>query len=202
MEIPENLKWINKIEEIDVAEGIKNCGMPQHYHKFVRSFYDTIETRIQDIQDSYNSDDIKTYTSKVHSLKSVAGIMGAKELSELARELEEAGDYGDRQFIDQNTETIINMLHAFKDKLSPIEIEDTAVGAEDNKPMISPEEMESAYRALGDFVQQMDYDAAERVFSELNEYILPDNDRQLIKELEKTLRSFNWDGMESMLSQR
>ena len=128
--------------------------------------------------------------------------MGAKELSELARELEEAGDYGDRQFIDQNTETIINMLHAFKDKLSPIEIEDTAVGADDNKPMISPEEMESAYRALGDFVQQMDYDAAERVFSELNEYILPDNDRQLIKELEKMLRSFNWDGMESMLSQR
>ena len=46
MEISENLKWINKIEEIDVAEGIKNCGMPQHYHKFVRSFYDTIETRI------------------------------------------------------------------------------------------------------------------------------------------------------------
>jgi len=78
MELPESLKWINEVEDIDPAEGMRNCGQPQQYIKFIRTFFDTLENRIKEIRDAFDSEDIKTYTIKVHSLKSTARIMGQK----------------------------------------------------------------------------------------------------------------------------
>ena len=72
MELPERLKWMSDVEGIDPASGIENCGKPEQYIKFVRTFFDTLENRIREIRDSFDSGDIENYTIKVHSLKSTA----------------------------------------------------------------------------------------------------------------------------------
>ncbi len=200
MEIPESLNWISEVEDIDPSEGLKNCGRPEQYAKFVRTFFDTIDSRIQDIETAYDSKDLYTYTIKVHSLKSTARILGAKELSKLAEKLEYAGEKPDMAVIDEKTRPLLDMLASFKEKLAPIETMGEASGNSADKPEISPDEMENAYSAMREFVPEMDYDAVERVLSELNEYTLPLKDRQKVKELEKLLRCFDWDAMESMLS--
>ena len=201
MELPDNLKWISDVDGIDPEEGIKNCGKPEQYIKFIRTFHDTLENRIHDIKDALISGDIDTYTIKVHSLKSTARIMGAKELSKLAEELENAGDNGDRNIIDKNTSRLLGMCATFKEKLSPItDVMEKCRANSGDKPAISPEDLSNAYEAIRDFVPQMDYDAVEMVLSELKEYTLPEKDREKCDRLEKLLRNFDWEGMEAEVS--
>ena len=198
MELPERLKWINEVEGIDPAEGIRNTGKPQQYIKFIRTFFDTLENRISEIRDAFESGDIETYTIKVHSLKSTARIMGAKELSLLAEELEHAGDAGNTEEIGRKTPRLLEMCDSFKEKLSPIETDnetDEALIAD--KPAISADELSNAYKAIAEFVPQMDYEAVEMVLSELKEYKLPPEDEKKFKNLEKLLRNFDWTNIEA-----
>ncbi|WP_022767737.1 MULTISPECIES: Hpt domain-containing protein [unclassified Butyrivibrio] len=200
MELPESLKWINEVEDIDPAEGMRNCGQPQQYIKFIRTFFDTLENRIKEIRDAFDSEDIKTYTIKVHSLKSTARIMGAKELSNLAEELEHAGDENNREKITDKTPKLLEVCASFKEKLSPIEsINDNGRDAKSDKPFISESELAGAYAAIAEFAPQMDYEAVEMVLSELNEYKLPPEDEKKVKNLEKLLRNFDWGNIEAMV---
>lgn len=198
MELPEYLKWINEVEDIDPAEGIKNCGKPQQYIKFIRTFFDTLENRIREIRDSYDNGDIENYTIKVHSLKSTARIMGAKELSKLAEELEHAGDAHDEDMIRSKTPKLLEICSSFKEKLSPIEsVKDAEQSDVSDKPVISSSDLKNAYGAIAEFAPQMDYDAVEMVLSEIKEYKLSPEDEKKVKNLEKLLRNFDWSGIEA-----
>jgi HPt (histidine-containing phosphotransfer) domain-containing protein len=200
MELPERLKWMSDVEGIDPASGIENCGKPEQYIKFVRTFFDTLENRIREIRDSFDSGDIENYTIKVHSLKSTARIMGAKELSKLAEELEKAGDVSDLEKIKGNTPKLLEMCESFKEKLAPIEtVSNTDMVANIDKPVISAGELANAFKAIAEFAPQMDYEAVEMVLSELNEYSMPADDEKKVKYLEKLLRNFDWDGIEALV---
>ena len=200
MELPERLEWMAEVEGIDPSEGIRNCGRPQQYIKFVRTFFETLECRIREIRDSYESGDIANYTIKVHSLKSTARIMGAKELSELARELEDAGNISDLDKIKSKTPKLLETCGSFREKLAPIEsVSDNDQNANTDKPAISQDDLTNAYKAIAEFAPQMDYEAVEMVLSELNEYALPPEDEKKVKNLEKLLRKFEWDNIEAMI---
>ena len=45
----------------------------------------------------------------------------------------------------------------------------------------------------------MDYDAVEMILASLHEYKLPDEDENKMAELEKMLKTFDWDGMEQLM---
>lgn len=200
MELPEELKWMSEVEGIDPSEGITNCGMPQQYVKFVKTFFDTLEARIAEIKNALDGGDMQSYTIKVHSLKSTARILGAKELSEMAEELEKAGDEGDREKITMKTPGLLAMCGSFKDKLSPIEhIGESGSDTDNEKPAISASDLENAYKAIAEFVPQMDYDAVEMVIAELKEYRLPPMDLEKVKKIEKLLRNFDWDKIQALV---
>lgn len=194
-EIPENLKWIHSVEGINTDEGIKNSGGISNYLFSLNMFYDTIDDNYKVIEDSYNADNIRLYTIKVHALKSSARIVGAMELSSLAMDLEDAGNKHDKAFIDENTPKLLVMYSAFKDKLAGIKEEPDNGDKED----IAPEELNDAYEALKEVIPQMDYDAVEMILDSLKEYRLPGEDAAKIAELTKMLKSFDWDGMEALI---
>ena len=203
MDIPDKLKWITEVDGINAQEGLHNCGMPEQYVKFLRTFYDTLDDRLFEIETAYKVDDIETYTIKVHSLKSTARIMGAKELSDLAEELEDAGDHGDMDLIDEKTQELLDMCGSFKEKLEPIENteENDLLDPNTKKPPISESDLANAYDAIMEFIPQMDYDAVEMVLSALKEDTLPPRDGGTVRELEKRLRSFDWEGLETLMEQ-
>ncbi len=197
-EIPENMKWIYETEGIDVDEGIRNSGGISHYITALNLFLDTIDTNAKVIRDSYESGNIRLYTIKVHSLKSSAKIVGAMELSQLAKSLEDAGNEKDIDFIDKNTDRLLAEYEEFDTKL--LRLHDTEDTKE--KDMIPEVELKRAYAALADVIPQMDYDAVEMILEEINEYALPEEDDRKMKELNSMLRVFDWDGMEKVISDR
>ena len=198
-EIPENLKWINETEGISVDDGIKNSGGISNFIFSLNLFLDTIEDNAKVIRDALESDNLRLYTIKVHSLKSSARITGAMELSELAAKLEEAGNNGDKAYINTYTPQLLSDYEAFIKKLSGLK--EDAKGDDSDKEMIPEDELKDAYEALKEVVPQMDYDSVEMILDQLFEYKLPPKDDAKLKELNKMLKVFDWDGMEALIGQ-
>ncbi len=91
---------------IDIKRGMEMCmNKEKIYWNLLRRFFDTNGGIADDIRDAIKSGDIKKALIIAHSMKSTAGIMGAKELAETAAALEKVfsefngksnGDYFER----------------------------------------------------------------------------------------------------------
>ncbi len=195
MELPEDMKWLEDVDGLNVEEGIRYCGMPGQLLKFLHTFYDTLDAKAGEIEEAFRNKDIKFYTIKVHALKSTARIMGADKLSKLAEDLEKAGNENNLARIEADTGKLLEMYRAYKDKLIHLKEEDS----KDDRPEISGEDLDHAYQAIREFAPQMDYDAVEMVIEELKEYKIPEGDKQKVDKLEKLLKAFDWDGIQEML---
>ena len=194
-EMPEEMKWIYETEGIDAEEGIKNSGGISQYIFSLNLFYDTIDGNLKVIRDSFDSENIRLFTIKVHALKTSARIIGATGLSELCYSLEEAGNKQDISFIKDNTGKLIEDYSAYKDKLSRLKKEDDDEG----KEPIPEDELRGAYEALREVVPQMDYDSVEMIIGDLQKYKLPPEDKEKIEQLSLLLKTFDWDKMEELI---
>ena len=199
-EIPEEMKWIYDIEELSVDDGIKHSGGITNFVYALQLFYDTIDDSAKIIENAYREDDIKLFTIKVHSLKSSARIVGLMDFSMECQRMENAGNDGDTKYISDNAEGLLEKYRGYKEVFArlqpPEEVEDDS----DKEPV--PEgELEDAYNALREVVPQMDYDSVEMILDQLGQYRLPDKDKEIMNQLSKLLKTFDWDKMEELINQ-
>ena len=197
-EIPEELKWIYDTEGITVSEGVKNSGGIETFIFSLNLFLETIDDNSKVIWDAFENENFRLYTIKVHALKSSARFIGAIGLSEMARELEDAGNRNDTEFIYENNEKLMTEYAAYKERLKRLqqtEEEDT------EKEPISEEDLVQAYEALSQCIEDMDYDAVEMTLSVLFEYELPEEEKKRATELEKMLKVLDWEGMAALVSE-
>ncbi len=194
-ELPEDMKWVNNVEGISVEDGIRNSGGISSFISSLNLFRETLDDVASVIKGAYEANDLRLYTIKVHALKSSARIIGATGLSELCQKLEDAGNKEDRAFIDANTKKLFEDHLSFKEKLSALEKKPD----DDGKEEISEAELKDAYAALSELVPQMDYDGVEMVVENLKGYRLPPEDAAKISDIEKMMKTLDWDSMEQLL---
>jgi CheY-like chemotaxis protein/HPt (histidine-containing phosphotransfer) domain-containing protein len=195
--LSESLKKLVGIEGINLDDGINFCGSTDSLEKFLDTFYGTIDDKAKEIEDAFNSEDYSFYTIKVHALKSTARIIGAKELSELALSLEEAGKSGNIDLIKEKTKTLLSLYRSYKGKLHNYFAKRHQ--NEGEKETITEDMLKDAYGALKELVPAMDYDAVEMVLNELDKYDLPSEEKEKINKLQDLLKKADWDEMESIL---
>ena len=119
IEIPTDLE-IPSDEDLDLDEAVKNIGSYETYSKIVKTFYNTIEKNVTEIEAFYKQKELKSYTILVHALKSSARIIGAKKLSLLAEKLEKAAKENDVDFMEENTEQLLILYKSYENILKPI----------------------------------------------------------------------------------
>ena len=153
---------------------------------------------VEVVEKALAEEDIKLYTVKVHALKSSARIIGDMSLSDMCQKLENAGNEGDRAFIDAHTTLMLSDYRAYREKLAPLK---GGGGKSDDREMIDPGTLKEAYDALGDVISMMDYDGAEMILSELTAYRLPPEDAEKTGKLTKLLKKLDWEGMEAVLKE-
>ncbi len=112
--------WLLENPRIDAEEGLKNCGTPDTYLIVLGCFFEMINDHADEIEECYRNRDWENYRIKVHALKSSAKTIGATELSDKAAGLEQAGRDADTEFIDSNTEALLEYCRSLKEELSPI----------------------------------------------------------------------------------
>ena len=194
-DLPEDLAWVKSVNGISVEDGIRNSGGVSTYVRSLKDFLDTIDPNAKVIEDAYKEKTIKLYTVKVHALKTSARIIGAAGLSKMCEQLEEAGNKENLAFIDANHEAMIDEYKSYKEKLAGLHKE----AENDDRPEIPLDELAGAYEALREVVPQMDYDSVEMIVGQIKEYKLPEEDAKKFAEIERCLKTFDWDGMKGFI---
>ena len=187
--------WLDGIEGLDKAAGLKNCGSVEGYMSVLTTFHQTAAFKAGEIEDYKRSGDIENYTIKVHALKSSARIIGANDLSAMAMELENAGKEGNLELIDKNTDALIARYRELDSALTQLD-----AGNEDLKE-ISEEMRLEAYQTIGEIAESMDFGMMEGLLKDLKGYRLKDDDKEAVGRMEEMLMQLDWDGIKQVLKE-
>jgi CheY-like chemotaxis protein len=195
--LPAEYAWLDEVELLNTQDGIAYCGGVSNFIDTIKMFYDSIDDNSKALEEAFDQNDIKMYTIKVHALKTAARIIGAKTLSDKARALEDAGKEDNWEFIELHHQDLMIMYRAYLELLDKLNVDEE--DEDSDKGMISEADLQDAYEALRELVDQMDYDAIEMVLASVAEYRLPDDEKEKFKDLNKYLKLFDWDKMEEIL---
>ncbi|MBE7009854.1 MAG: Hpt domain-containing protein, partial [Ruminococcaceae bacterium] len=124
-----------------------------------------------------------------HALKSAARTIGAKELSERARAMEEAGNAGDSALIGEKTPELLELYRGYTEKLKPLFESDE----EDTRALIDEGTLASTYSAVAECAAMMDYDMTEAALDSLKAYRLPPEDKKRVEEIRNAMMELDWE---------
>ena len=189
MDLPE---WLSECPDIDLNEGIKNCGSEEGFLSALGIFYSTIRAKSDEIEKYYNEEDWENYTIKVHALKSSARIIGAMELSALAKKMEDAGNAGEIGTIRENTGMLLVGYRGYQDVLKKL---DGDGEEEADLPDAPPEKIQDAYQAIQMFGADMDFDMVEMVLGQMKEFKLSEADKEAFAKINDALMNLDWDAI-------
>ena len=198
-DVEENLNlpdWLAKVKGIDLKVGFENCGDAELYMDALKVFAEGIKNGADEIQKYFDGEDWKNYTTKVHALKSSARVIGAMELSEKAKRLEDAGNSNYIDEIKKFTPPLLELYRSYLEKLSPIipqEVDDS------DKPPIDEDALNEAYETLREVAASFDYDSLEFVLKSLEEYKLPPDDAEKISEIKSAANQLDWEKIQKLL---
>ena len=187
--------WLLQCEGIDTEQGVKNCGGTEEYLSVLERFHSAVSDKADEIENFISGNDIKNYTIKVHALKSSARIIGAMDLSEKARLLEEAGNENNIDYIKENTAELLSRYRSYINILSAVSEKS------EDLPDIPGEMLTDAYGGLSEFAQIQDYELARMVVDSLKEYRLPETDEDRFERIESKLALMDWDGIREILKE-
>lgn len=105
---------------IDMAAAMEYaCDDVDLYREILSDYRDSIHEKADVIERAAADRDLETFTMEVHSLKSTSKSIGALELSELARKLEEYGNKGNWADILAETPALLSVYRGFYDIMAP-----------------------------------------------------------------------------------
>lgn len=165
------------IPGIDVQAGIANCMNEKLFRELLRDFHGLIEEKSNKIERFLEERDIRNFTIEVHAMKSSARMIGALELSDRFKALEELGIIENVSLINQLAPGVIESYRRYKESLKPFV---TAEPVE--KKELPKEEIISMLEKLEKAMDEFDLDTADEMMKELEKVIF---DEEMKKEIEQ-----------------
>ena len=163
-----NNKSQNKIFSYEIA--VKNCGSRENFKKLVPTFYRSIDSKSVKLCQLLEEGLINDYVIEVHALKSSALLVGAIDLSEMAKELEMLGRTGNVESLENKTPALIDKYKALKPILAEYIDEN-----DKTKAKVSADEIIRVLKRLHDCVDAFDIDGMDECMKELENFCMPDN---------------------------
>ena len=163
------------IDGMDIATAIQTISCSaDDYYDILKTYYRTLNLKVAEIRQAYETMDIPNYTIYVHALKSSSRAVGAYVLGDMAYELELAGKAGDIDTIRQKTSILLDYIDTLYNNLSPVfETDDCA----DN---ITEEELTYILTELKEYMNNNDIIMVNNSIEELESYCVNDTLTELI----------------------
>ena len=120
----ESASLFRQLEQIGINGnlGLKNCnGEKDFYLEMLQTFGEQSEVKKNEIQSLFETENWEDYAIKVHALKSTSLTIGAEELSEKARTLEQAGRNGDTDYIREHHSELLQMYDKVCSSIAELE---------------------------------------------------------------------------------
>ncbi len=105
------------ILELDVASGVATLGSEDLYRKVLRGFPETIDSIITSIKAYREEDQYEDVLAGISSVIDVADTIGATWIGKKARELEAAGDAGDKEQVYTGLTELLSRCRELRDKV-------------------------------------------------------------------------------------
>ncbi len=196
--LPEELRSLDSFEKIDVNTGLKNSGSVDAYMSLLKIFYESMTEKGDEIEKYYEEGDLKDYTIKVHALKSSARLIGAAAFGEMAQELENAGKREDTEYIRSHHASFMEEFETFREPLAAL-FDKGRSGAE--KPLAEDYLMKEVYEEIRNAADDFDCDRLEGIFTEMEEYRIPDAESERFGKLKKAAGLFDYEQILSLLNE-
>ena len=168
---------------INRRRGIQYCGGNEaDYKEILQVYLTTGLQKIREIREKYKEEDWKNYTILVHALKSTSIGIGATELGEMAKELENAGKEGNISYIQAHHREVMHEYEevlleiggeTIRDKFEkgPVKIQEVEAEAEPIvREEISEEQLKFHIKALIELMDTFEKDEVENKINELSKY--------------------------------
>ncbi|MCR5083577.1 MAG: response regulator [Parasporobacterium sp.] len=182
---------------LNTKDGIANCGDEASYDMALKTYLEDSDSLYKTILNSYENGDIENYTIKVHALKSSSKIIGANMISELAKELESAGNEGNTAFINNHTDELLtyykSLIYMLKNRFANDE-------SDDDKPEIEESSLKEAFDTIKELAGMFDYDSVAAVMESLEEYKIPGIYEDKVKALKSAITNADWDEIKKVLN--
>lgn len=116
--------YTSRVDFLNFEQGKKRCMNDEEFYlELVKEFAE--ESKLKTLQDNYQRQDWPQYRMNVHTIKSSAAYIGAEELSQQARLLENAVKEGNQAYLVAKhiefTQYYQKVLQGIKDFLAEIE---------------------------------------------------------------------------------
>ncbi len=184
----DNSKRIIDIPGIDSEKGLKNSGSEETLIELFGDVYKIIDDRISEIEGYIRSNDIKSFTTKVHALKTTCRMMGAIDLGEEFYSLELLGKEENLEQIQKSAPDVLAAFKALKPYLEKYLPEKGAAGIDFNR-----EDVVSTLNLLISSIDDFDLGGAEKAMKKLSAYDFDDSVSASVKELEKLVSNLDYD---------
>ena len=183
---------------IDIEEGIRNCGSKESLDVVLEAFRTDVPGKAAMIKKSLAEGDVKRYQIEVHSIKSSARIIGAKEISALAAKLEDMADEGDAEILKEDTEKLLKMYEPLgkeAETINQVKPPDSASGRNE----LNNDEWADVLTTLRAFADAMDYDNAEQLVNTVKSYSIDDDKKDQLREMQSMILMLSWDELIEMI---
>lgn len=178
-----------KITDIDTSLGIRATGSIATYVDTARIFATTGKAKYDLIKAYYDQMDIKNYTIQVHALKSSARLVGANDLSELAKYLEQMGHDENVSEIKSKTDNLLKEYKRIYLLLSEL------FATEKSHDEISNDMLRDSLNSLYSAVENFDYNQADSIIAELDTYKMPGDFAKKYDELKVFVNDIDQDNI-------
>ncbi len=189
--------WLMQNEEYDTDAGIRNCGDESAYMEALVRFAKYAPSKIVEIRGYLQGDDIENFTVRIHSVKSVTKMLGIESLSNMARELEEAGEYGDAGYIHQHIGQFLSLYSALACEIEARTENEVEIAA--NKPTIDDEAVNGILTHMKGYVDDFNDQAVESMINALKGYKFPAQYGDSFEELVTAADNIDWIKMNEIL---
>lgn len=176
---------------IDVKTGLEYAGQDvELYREILSDYADCIEEQAQAIECAVEERNIEIYTIEVHSLKSTSRTIGALELSNMAKAMEDHGKKQEWEPILVGTPGLLSLYRGMYDVIMSYH------GKEKGQAAKKPVKIDTVQRLLSELSARLEeYDAAgaEGILSDLAGYDFAGTDAAYLEELAAALGRFDYE---------
>lgn len=179
------------IGDLDTYAARKLAGSDRLFFSILKEFYKAIPIKTRLIATHKHNEDWPAYTIEVHALKSASKQIGANRLSDLAADLEKAGNARDIAMIREETDGLIEMYLGLQPILAPFCEEKKE--AEEAKIELDKTKVGELLTQMEEALENLDMDGMESTVKELKKYRFDSEGEELVGKLAKAADGLDLD---------
>ncbi|MDE6745279.1 MAG: response regulator, partial [Oscillospiraceae bacterium] len=185
------------IKELNTKEAISRLGSEKLFWSVLKEYFCAIDKKYSAILEHKEAERWRDYTIEVHALKSTSRQIGAEHISEIAAEMEKAGNEGNIALINEKTAPLLEEYLQLKEALKPY----FADASEDEERFAQVEEILAMLEKMQTALDQFDTLQIDEVIEEMSKFRYPDENELFFEQLKKSAEESNIDDCLNIVNQ-